>query len=316
MTTTSTEHDPLTWVSVNLEYGGIDHTPAAPLLRRHGCADLSRLHRLPELVTFAHPSPDLIFFQEARGYDINGDELLLYSERLLRRAGVGLYRGLLARAEHNDLHQVVYVNTARIDVAHHWRGADPNEGARRYGYAEIVVDGDDARAILARSIHLDPRDGDRRLAQVKFTASAVRGAQRGILAGDFNSITSRRAASQGEPQRNFLAQTPFERFSKGEWPAKQRWWWSPRRRRLGDTRPDTRALDYLIDVGWTCQHIADGNTTPTIHPKVDRGGELIIDRCLTHGGLRTVPGSVTVDADPDRRASDHRTIFGALTIEP
>lgn len=316
MTISCTEHDPLTWVTLNLEYGGIDHTPAAPLLRRCATIDISRLQRLPELVTFAHAAPDLIFFQEARGYDIAGDELLHYSERLLRRAGVGNYRGLLARHEHNDLHQVIYVNTTRIEIAHHWRGLDPNDGARRFGYAELIVDGDDARSIMAKSIHLDPRDGDHRLAQIRFLADAVSGTQRGILAGDCNATTSRRTARQGEPQRNFLAQNPRDRFGKGYWPPRQRWWWSRRRRRLGDTVADTRALDYLIDTGWTCQHIADNNITPTIHPKVDRGGEIIIDRCFTHGGLRTVPGSVTVDTAPERCFSDHCAVAGALIIEP
>ncbi len=315
MTTTYTEHDPLHWVSINLEFGGVDFAPAAPLLRVTGTVDLSRLNRLPELVTFAHESPDLILFQEARSYDRAGGELLHYSERLLRRAGVGIYRGMLARSEHNDLHQVVFVNTVRIEVAHHWLGLDPNEGARRYGYTELVVDGDDARSIMAKSVHLDPRDGDLRLAQVKFLAGIIRGTQRGILAGDFNASISRRSARQGEPQRDFLAQDPLDRFDKGYWPPRQHWWWGRRRRRLGDTIADTRALDYLIDTGWTCQHIADNNTTPTIHPNVDRGGEIIIDRCLTRGGLRTVPGSVQVDTAAERRASDHTTVAGALTIE-
>lgn len=301
-------------MSINLEYGGIDLVPAAPLLRRFGSVDLSRLHQLPAAVAFTGYPPDLIFLQEGQLYDINGAELLHFTERLLRRAGLGTYRGLLTRSEHNDLHRVVYVNTARIEVAHHWCGVDPNEGTRRYGWSELVVDGDDERSMMVKSIHLDPRDGDHRLAQVRFLAGAVKEGQRAMIAGDFNTATARRSRRRGEPQRRFRAQTPRDRFGKGHWPPRPRWWWGPGRRRQGDTTADTRAADYLIDIGWGCQHIADHNTTPTIHPGVDRGGELIIDRAFTHGALRTVPGTVRVDTQ--HRISDHRTISGAVTIEP
>lgn len=312
--TTTTAHAPLTWVSLNLEFGGLDYTPAAPNLRRCGSYDLTRLNQLPELVTFTGHAPDIIFFQEGRLFDANGAELLHYTERLLRTAKVGTYRGLLGRSLHNDLHQVIYVNTQRVEVVRHWQGVDPNEGTRRLGFAEVVVDGDEDRSIMLRSIHLDPRDGDARLALMKFIGGAVGPTQRGLMAGDFNSITSRRTRRQGEPQRRFLAMSRDGRFSKGYWPPRHRWWWTPWQRRKLDTLPDTRALDYLIDIGWFDQAIIDNNTTPTIHPKVDRGGEIIIDRCLTHGPLHCVPGSFQVDT-VQRGASDHRGLAGAVTIE-
>lgn len=279
MTTLAIEREPLTWVSINLEFGGVDFTPGAPLLRRCGSVSLERLNRLGELVTFAEYKPDVIFLQEGRTYDANGDELLHYSERVLRKDKVGIYRGFLSRSAHNDLHQVVYINNDRLQVVRHWHGGDPNEGARRLGWVEVIVDDDESRSIMLKSDHWDPTDGDRRLANAKFSAGAVRGHQRAIRAGDYNSTTSRRSEEQGEPQRDFLAQAPSDRFGEGTWPSTKP---------DGDTDADTRALDYLIDVGWTDQHIADHSSTPTTHAQIDRGGELIIDRCLTHGALRTV----------------------------
>lgn len=313
VTTTHTEPE-VNWVSINLKAGGIDYTPANPTLRRLGGASLKRLDRLGDLATFTGQVPDVIFFQEGRTYDVNGAELLHYAERVLRRT-VGPYRGLLTRSDHNDLHRVVFIHTGRVEVVRHWRGEDPNEGTRRYGWVEVIVDGDETRTLWLKSEHLDPRDGDARLRHVRFTTGALRGNQRAIYAGDFNSSISRRTRHQGEPQRHFLAQDPFARFGKGYWPPKPRWWWSPRRRRNHDTIADTRALDYLIDIGWRDQHTADHNATPTINTGVDRGGELIIDRCFTRGPLRTVPGSVRVDTKhPD--LSDHRAVRGTLIMEP
>lgn len=306
----ATEHDPLWWVSINLEYGGIDLEPAAPLLRRYGTVDLSRLRALPTLASFTGHRPAVVFLQEGRGYDINGYELMLYVERLLRKE-VGIYRGFLTRSLWNDLHQVVFVDVERIQAAHHWAGHDPNEGDRRYGVVEMIVDGDEERSVWANSIHLDGRDGDLRLSRMKFLAGAVNKGQRAMFAGDFNTSISRRSAGRGEPQRDFRQQAPRDRFGKGYWPPRTRWWWGPWRRR-NNTTADTRALDYLIDNGWTDAHTADHNTTPTIHPKVDRGGEIIIDRLFTHGELEIVAGTVQVDTV--NRESDHRGLGGAVLI--
>lgn len=81
----------------------------------------------------------------------------------------------------------------------------------------------------------------------------------------------------------------------------------------GDTTPDTRALDYLIDTGWVCQHINDGNIASTTLPGVDRGGELIIDRGLAFGGLVTVRHTVWVDGS-DMPYSDHRALGGRIRM--
>lgn len=77
----------------------------------------------------------------------------------------------------------------------------------------------------------------------------------------------------------------------------------------GDTDPDTRALDYLIDTGWTCAHTVLNNTTPTTVS--DQGGQLIIDRCLTYGLL--APWSMWVDTST-MPYSDHRALGGEVAI--
>lgn len=305
------DHAAVDWVSINLEYGGMDVTPAAPLLQRHGSVDLSRLRQLPEVVMFPGRKPTLIFLQEGRGYDLAGKELLLYVERLLRYGGVGRYRGLLTRSLINDLHQVVFVDTDRVDVVHHWDGQDPAEGVRRYGYSELMFDGDEACRVKVKSVHL-MGDGDERLRLVRLWDWSVKDGDRVIWCGDFNSSTSRRSRREGEPRRRFLEMAVRNRFHKGYWPPRARWWWGPARRGRGDTTADTRAVDYLLDTGWRDQHIEDGNSTPTVHEGVDRGGELIIDRCVTFGGLVTVPGSVVVDTV--RQVSDHRAVAGSLLL--
>ncbi len=295
------------WFSVNLKSGGTTVEPIEELVRRHGPLDMQWLQRFPEIVRLSPRKPDVIFLQEAKWFDHYGDELLFYVERLLRRDGLGTYRGFLTRSTRSHHHQVVFVDTARVEVAHHWRGEDRDEPRGLYGFVQVIVDGDEHRNLLVRSVHLDPRDGDVRLAEAKQIHAAVAHApagQRALIAGDFNSITSRRTGEQGEPQRHFAVMPAAKRFGKGTWPATHPG---------GDTAPDTRALDYLIDTGWVCQHINDRNSTPTTLPGVDRGGELIIDRGLTFGGLGTVPNTVWVD-NSDLPYSDHRALGGRLLI--
>ncbi|TDQ01274.1 endonuclease/exonuclease/phosphatase family protein [Labedaea rhizosphaerae] len=294
----------LVWQSVNLKSGGTRVLPGDSLLRRHGSLDMEWLTRFPEVVRLSPERPHLLLLQEAKWFDRYGDELLLYVERLLRRDGLGIYRGFLTRSTRSHHHQVVFLDTARLEVAHHWRGLDEDEPSGLYGYVEAIVDGDEERTLWVKSIHLNPRDARDRLADAREIHAVIKPGQRALIGGDFNSIPSRRTREQGEPQRDFSKMPPAQRYGKGVWPDT-----GPD----GQTAPETDALDYLIDTGWIDQHIADGNTTPTIAPGYDRGGELIIDRCLTFGALATVPRSVWVDTS-DLPYSDHRTIGGIVHI--
>jgi hypothetical protein len=79
----------------------------------------------------------------------------------------------------------------------------------------------------------------------------------------------------------------------------------------GDTAPETRALDYLLDVGWRCAHVELTCTTPTTVSN-DGGGQLIIDRCLTHGPL--VPETIWVDTS-NLPYSDHRVLTGTVAFK-
>jgi endonuclease/exonuclease/phosphatase family metal-dependent hydrolase len=297
--------DALVWMSINLKSGGTDVIPGAPLLRRHGSLDMDRLLAFHEIIGLSPlPSPDVIFVQEAKWWDLQGDELVHFIERQLRGAGYGKYRGFLTRSHRSHHHQVVFIDADRLQVVHHWKRDDRDESQGLYGYVEVIVDDDERRPVWLKSVHLDPRDGNSRLADARQLHAVVKSGQRAIAGGDWNSITSRRTEFQGEPQRRFDAMSAATRYGKGIWPPTLPG---------GDTGPETRALDYLLDVGWICQAIQDQNTTPTIAPGYDRGGELIIDRCLTYGRLRTVPGSVWVD-ESDLPYSDHRVVGGAITI--
>lgn len=273
-----------------------------PLLRRYGSLSMEWLERFPEVVGLSPlGEPDVIFLQEGKWFNHYGDELLLYVERLLRAAGVGRYRGFLTLLRRSPHHPVVFINTQRLSPVHHWRGGDPDEPCGLLGWVEVIVAGDEDCTLWLKSVHLDPRDGDVRLTEVRQMHAAVPVGQRAMLAGDFNSITSRRLAEDGEPQRRF-GETPLaRRFHKGVWPATQPG---------GDTDPDTRALDYLLDCGWVCQHIALNTSTPTTR-EPGRGGELIVDRCLTMGALAR--RSLWVD-DSDLLYSDHRAVAGQVVI--
>lgn len=292
----------IVWFCVNLRDGGMAVTPELePLLHRHGVASFDWLRHFPDIVGLSPIGPpDVIFLQEGKYFDQHGDELLLFVERQLRLQDCGAYRGFLTRLRRSPHHQVIFINTARLQAVHHWHGADPDEPAGLYGFVEVIVDGDRLQTLWLKSVHLDPRDGDARLAEAKQIEAAVPIGQRALIAGDFNSITSRRSAAEGEPQPDFSQVPPRVRYRSGAWPR-------------GEVGADTRAVDYFIDCEWMCQHIADGNVTPTTLPTWERGGALIIDRCLATVGLRTLPGSVWVDTSTTPY-SDHRAFGGAVLI--
>jgi endonuclease/exonuclease/phosphatase family metal-dependent hydrolase len=244
------------------------------------------------------------------GFDANGHELTFFAERLLRRAGLGLYRALLTRSPRSHHHQAVLVAVERVEPVRHFTKVGTGHGTENlYGSVPVTLDGDEDQILMLRSVHLNPGDGDDRLAEVKRIHNGTKNGapheRHAIIAGDFNSITTHRSAEDGEPQRDFSRMAPADRYGKGVWPATGH---------DGHTDPDTRALDYLIGSSWLDQHINDHCTTPTIVPGIDRGGELIIDRCLTFGSISTVPDSVWVDT-PREKYSDHCAFGGQLVVQ-
>jgi endonuclease/exonuclease/phosphatase family metal-dependent hydrolase len=295
----------IVWFCVNLKSGGMTTAPGDRLVRRHGSTSLHWLQRFGDVLDRSPLAPpDVIFLQEAKYFDLHGDELLLFLERQLQLSGHGHYRGFLTRSQRSAHHQAIFVSVDRVQAIHHWHGADPDESTGLRGFLEVVVDGDDSRTLWLKSIHLDPRDGDVRLAEAKQVHAVVPMGQLALIAGDFNSITSRRSGGDGEPQPDFTMVPPERRYLKGTWPSSAT---------DGATTADTRALDYLLDSGWRCQHIADQNLTRTVVPGREPGGDLIIDRCLATAGLATIAGSVWVDLST-LPYSDHRAFGGALAI--
>jgi endonuclease/exonuclease/phosphatase family metal-dependent hydrolase len=127
----------------------------------------------------------VILLQEATCFDLHGDELLLFVERQLGVAGYGRYRGFLTPSQRSAHHQLILLNTERLQAIHHWRGADADESPCLRGFVEAIVDGDESKTVWLRSIHLDPRDGAYRLAEAKQIHDAVPAAQHALIAGDF-----------------------------------------------------------------------------------------------------------------------------------
>lgn len=263
---------PIVWFCVNLKSGGmVTPPPEGSLLCRPGATSYDWLECFPSVVGLSPLGrPDVIFLQEAKYFDLHGDELLLFVERQLDLHGLGSYRGFLTRSRRSAHHQVIFLNTERLRWAHHWHGADPNESRGLRGFVEVIVDGAESRKVWLKSVLLDARDGhghgdgDGRLAEARQIHAAVPLGQRALIAGVFT--------------------------------------------------PDTGAVDYLFNRGWRCQHTADGNTTPTVAPGHDRGGELIINRCLATAGLATVAGSVWVGTSTTPY-SGHRAFGGAVIFD-
>lgn len=179
----------------------------------------------------------------------------------------------------------------------------------------------DWRHVLANSLHADINGHDVLLKCVHWSGSGgYTGFERlssqdgqlaqhnAILGGDFNATSSHPKEQLPADWRELcLSQGNAHKLSqKGI------------RHPDGTWRVNTRALDAFLEHGWWDAGEAADDFTPTVHPDIDGGSGLRIDRIAVSNRTPAtlVPGSYTVHVPDGPAVSDHRMVSCWLTFDP
>ena len=268
--------------------------------------DGKRLDLVPSLLDQTDRSLDILSFQEGKGWDHDGQARRYQAEDLL--APLGLDRSFLTRSTRGTLHELVFVNSARIRPVQHWTPDLPDVFHDQIGWAHFQVDGLDP-VLAVKSVQWAHWSGDVRLDEAqKLTRYAAPG-QLAIIAGDFNSIwpdCQDRGHQEFEP--DWSLRPPHKRLHKTL---------PPGARPDGRTVSDRRALTVLAEAGFRSAGCLADDMTVTVNDHIDDGQGARIDHIALSPPLAAaaVPGSygVNVSAIGDQ-ASDHRLVWVELDL--
>lgn len=264
-------------LSYNTLFGGFDGTDRT----RHDA----------QLKFIAEQAPDVLLLQEARGFECDGQALLLATEH---RLGM---RGFLGLAPHTGQNTAIFlkagIRALAVETdAVHFHHAKLSVTAQVPGFADPVS---------FISVHLCPNSANVRLNEVAYLVNEAASNRHSLVGGDFNTI------SPADAVPSDLADLP-DHF----------------RLRYTDVtgrQPDTRPLQFLSSAGWLDLGLQDDDATrvPTVPTAGFEGTEFatfrsdyflatapLARRARHYGVLRN---SVT------DRASDHYSIvveFDAL----
>lgn len=312
----------LTLGSITYWRGGYDYVPDPDRVVGRVVGSWQRLDRLGDVIrqglaTEAGLGPRILFLQQAHWWDLRGGELLHEVEDLL--APFGRYHGYLTRSEWNPGHCVTFLREAIIgepemQMRHHWRGEDPDEDNRLYGFTEVQVGGKGGPTLYLRGVMLKSHDPADRLREVRDITSVIPGGVTAVVAGSFNSA----ASGSDEPQRDwdgYYARDPEKALHKG------------RLREDGSVVANTDVFDHFLGRwseasaprrlggrGWTSLALADGNYAPTTGNRPDKGGPLRQNDFLVNDPDITVLGSSRTHPLLPHAAGRHRYITAKIAV--
>ena len=104
------------------------------------------LDLLPQLVSQV-PGIDILFFQEARAFDFDGQKLRFRAEELL--TPLGLDRSVLTRSTRGLLHEMIFVRSARLRPLRHFTPDLPDVFHDQAGVGAGAGGGAGAAAVAA-----------------------------------------------------------------------------------------------------------------------------------------------------------------------
>jgi endonuclease/exonuclease/phosphatase family metal-dependent hydrolase len=262
------------------------------------------LDLLPRLVSQV-PGIDVLFFQEARGFDFDGQQLRFRAEQLL--TPLGLDRSALTRSSRGLLHEMIFVRSARVRPLRHFTPDLPDVFHDQAGWMQVRVEGLDAPLWL-RSVQWAHWNGDVRLDEAqKLTRFAAPGSA-AIIGGDFNSIWPDCAGHDREFEPDWAALPPHKQHHKTLPPGL-----APDGRLVSDRR----ALTVLARSGFTSAGCAAPDMTVTVNAGIDHGQGARIDHLVLSPLLAAalVPGTYQVHvSDLGSQASDHRMVSACLDL--
>lgn len=312
----------LTLGSITYWRGGYDYVPDPDRAVGRVVGSWQRLDRLGEVIRQglageAGLGPRILFLQQAHWWDLRGGELLHEVEDLL--APFGRYHGYLTRSEWNPGHCVTFLREAIIGepemrMRHHWRGEDPDEDNRLYGFLDVRVGGTGGPRMWLRGVMLKAHDPADRLREIRAITSVIPDGVTAVVAGSFNSA----ASGKNEPQRDWdaaYAANPEKALHKG------------RMREDGSVVANTEVFDHLLGhwspataprrlggVGWISLAKADSNYAPTTGDGADKGDPLRQNDFLVNREDITVPGSSRTHPLLPHAAGRHRYITAKIAV--
>ena len=279
---------PLCLATFNFEHGGWDQ----------GNDSYARLDLLPEVVAQI-PDVDILFLQEARGWDNNGSTLLYRAEELLAPCGL---RGFLTSSSRGPLHQVIFMRWPRLRPIQHYAAAQPGVVfTDDVGFLHARLDGLD-RPLRLKSVHWPRANGDARLAEALDLVPHANPELATIIAGDFNSLWP----GEQEFEPDWLARPPYQRTDKTLPPGAR-----------GDDEliADRRALTVLHEAGYVNVGSLAEDYAVTTHRRPGQGTR--IDHILLGPrlGRFVLPATYRVwTGRLAEQASDHRLVSVVLDL--
>lgn len=256
------------------------------------------LEQLPALVGQV-PGIDILLFQEGRAYDCGGQELRFRAEELL--APLGLDRSFLTRSTRGQLHELIFIRSARIRPLRHYTPDLPDAFHDQPGWLQVRAEGLDVPLSL-RSVQWAHWSGDVRLDEAqKLTRYAAPGTA-AIVGGDFNSLWPDCPGHAPEFEPDWEALPPHQRHHKTLPPGL-----APD----GLLASDRRALTVLAQAGFASAGCLAGDVTVTVNADRDNGQGARIDHLAFSPALAAcvIPGSYEVRvSEACDRASDHRLV--------
>lgn len=263
------------------------------------------LDLLPRLVSQV-PGIDVLFFQEARGFDFDGQKLRFRAEQLL--TPLGLDRSVLTRSTRGLLHEMIFLRSARLRPVRHFTPDLPDVFHDQAGWVQVQAEGLEPPLWL-RSVQWAYWNGDVRLDEAqKLTRFAAPGSAV-IIGGDFNSIwpdCPGRHDPEFEP--DWAALPPHKQHHKTLPPGL-----APDGRLVSDRR----ALTVLARSGFVSAGCAAPDMTVTVNAGIDCGQGARIDHLVLSPLLAAalVPGTYEVHvSDLGNQASDHRMVSACLDL--
>lgn len=303
----------------NLEHGALIRTPDEPLTLHRGHYDFARLHQLMAGADQdgADGPPHIIGINEAKHWELDRQRGLNFAAEVLSTTLGRPYIGLMGWLGQGFAYPALFFDPTELTLESWGDTSEPALNKRNLAVFRLRHQPSVKFQVFID--HWPYWSGHARLERAKFVCRPGVRPEPTLFIGDLNGT----ASGPHLPQRDWNAPGIRKRFEKGKQLIDGRW------------VADTDALDFMIgtwnphlnnghgggrdsEQGWHAVEEAHGVTgphaenalLPTVNPKVDSGGPLLIDWALYNDAWRggVVAGSVHV-AVPEEGApyaSDHR----------
>jgi endonuclease/exonuclease/phosphatase family metal-dependent hydrolase len=261
----------------------------------------ARSDLLPEVVADG-PDLDILFLQEAKSWDADGQRRAFEAEILLRP--LGLDRGFLTPSTWGTIHTMVFIRSAKLRPMRHVTQHTPGVCADQIGTLELGIPGLQ-RLLTVRSVHWRYWSGTERESEAMMLTRFGAPDACAIIAGDCNSLAP--DCTFHDPER------------EPDWPQ------LPAHKRQhkslmdddGTYHSDRRALTRLARAGLVNVGCMAGDVTPTVYEDVDLGQGGRIDHILVSPLLSAAIMAETYrvhSTEVGREASDHCMVSACFDL--